>query len=135
MNELKKIVTTNDLPLLSLPKMFEIRWTSFSHILVNNSLLSWNALMLYFGRAEFPMKKGHLRFLSNVENLKTTTFIVDLLQIYSRHHKKTQNNNLTVISLVHSIEAIDIGLNSRKCTCYKEHLWELPMKFWRNQRV
>lgn len=48
MNELKQIAATKTLQLLSLPKLFEIRWTEYTFTGVNNILFSWQALVAYF---------------------------------------------------------------------------------------
>lgn len=42
MGELRKIATEKNLKLLSIPKLFTIRWTEYSFKILYNLLLSWN---------------------------------------------------------------------------------------------
>lgn len=110
-NALKQIATENNLHVTRLPKLFTIRWTEFSFSILNNFLRSWNVLMIYFdsGKETDAVDLGYFRYLSNIENLRIT-FLCDLLQIYSRYHKKTQDDNLTIFSLVQSIRSLENAL-------------------------
>lgn len=101
-NAIKEITKEKKLNILTLPKLFEIRWTEFSSTLINNLLQSWEVLMHYFdtNKATSAIEMGYFKFLSKIENLKVMTFLADLLHIYSRHHKKTQDNALTIVSLI-----------------------------------
>lgn len=55
---------------------------------------------------------GYYKFLSKLENLKVITFLADLLQIYSRHHKKTQDKRLTIVSLSQSNRSLQSALTN-----------------------
>lgn len=112
MSALKKIAAENNLPMLTLPKLFEIRWTEFSHTIINNLLRSWYVLMLYFdvNKETNATDMGYFRFLSKIENLRVITFIADLLQIYSRYQKKSQDDKLTINSLVQNIRSLQNAL-------------------------
>ena len=46
--ELKNIAEFNNLMVCSFPKIFEIRWSEFTHLLVESILKSWNAIIMYF---------------------------------------------------------------------------------------
>ena len=46
--ELINISEYNNLIVCSFPKIFKIRWSEFTHQLVENILKAWNALILYF---------------------------------------------------------------------------------------
>lgn len=60
---------------------------------------------------------GYFRFLSKLENLKVITFLADLLQIYSRYHKKTQDEHLTIASLTQSNRSLRNALNDLREKC------------------
>lgn len=107
---LMKTATENNLPVLMLPKLFTIRWTEFSHTIINNLLRSWHVLMIYFdaNKEADATEMGYFRFLSKIENLRI--IIADLLQIYSRHHKKTQDDKLTINNLVQNIRSLQNAL-------------------------
>lgn len=111
-NELKKIAAERSLSVLSLPKLFTIRWTEFSFTLINNLLRSWHLLMIYFdaNKESNAIEMGFFKFLSKIENLKVLTFLADLLQVFSRHHKKTQDDKLTIVSLVQSNRSLHNAL-------------------------
>lgn len=50
--ELKKIASDQNLRLLMKPKIFEVRWHQFTFTLLQNVLVSWNALVIYFKKNE-----------------------------------------------------------------------------------
>lgn len=102
--------------LLALPKLYDIRWTEFSHTIVHNLLRSWRALMHYFdaNKDTNATEMGFFTFLSQLKNLRLIAFIADLLQIFSRYHKKTQDNKLTMISLVQHIRSLKNALTDLK---------------------
>lgn len=95
--QLKKIALEGKLDLLSLLKK-----------LVFNILRSWQTLMTYFKENEDndSEAKGFFIFLSKVENLRFIAFLAYLLQIFSRYHKKFQDDRLTIISLIQSIHTL-----------------------------
>lgn len=111
---LKKIATENKLTLLSLPKLFEVRWTEWMFNLVQNSLRSWNALVLYFESCgdDNAQGVGFLNFLKSHENLKLLVFLCDLLHVYKRFHKNVQSANLTIVTLDQYISTLKTTLNS-----------------------
>lgn len=45
---------------------------------------------------------GYFKFLSKFENLQVMAFLTDLLQIFSRHQKRMQDDNLTILTVVKS---------------------------------
>lgn len=113
-NALKRISKEKNLRLMTLPKLFTVRWTEFSYTIINNLLLSWHVLMLYLAanKEANATESGYFKFLSKLENLKVTTFLADLLQIYSRHHKKTQDKSLTIVSLTQSNRSLRSALTN-----------------------
>lgn len=99
-----------------LPKLFTIRWTQFTFHLLTSLLRSWHALMAYFdsNKDNDCTEMVFFRFLSKIENLRIIAFLADLLQIYSRYHKKTQDNKLTLVSLIHSINSLKSAIIALK---------------------
>lgn len=57
-------------------------------------------------------QKAFIVILSKIENLSFLAFSTDLLQIFSRFHKTTQNDDLTFLSLVHGIRSLRSNLLS-----------------------
>lgn len=100
MSELKKIAETHGIKRLNLPKLFAVRWTAFTFQLVNNFLVSWHALALYFTKNQQNAQcAGFLRFITNFTNLKLITFLGDVLFLYKRFQEKLQDDRLTIILL------------------------------------
>lgn len=116
--ELQKVAAENQFELLSLPKIFDIRWTEFSHKLAENLLRSWRALVLYFTiNKKNAQCAGYLAYLLDVENLKFIAFLADVLNIFSRYHKKIQSNDLTLMSLTTHTNMLKTSLTKLKQTC------------------
>lgn len=126
---LKKIAADENLVLLSLPKMFDVRWTEWSHITVQNALRSWKALVLYFeaNKQNDAQAAGFLKFLKSHQNLKTLAFICDLLHIYQRYHKSIQSDNLTIVTLHEYISSLKEAMIDLKDNCLMGG-WEEVLK-------
>lgn len=108
--ELKKIAEDNKLKLLSIPKIFTIRWTEWTYKTILSVLKSWNAIMIYCSSADNATATGFHTYLSNLENLKLIVFLADLLQIYQRYHKHVQDDKLTIVSLGKYIKMLKLSL-------------------------
>lgn len=82
--------------------------------MLNNILRSFQLLLTYFKRCENhdAQAKGFFSFLCKVENLRFIAFLADLLQIFSRFHKMSQSDNLTILSLIHGIRSLRSNLLS-----------------------
>jgi hypothetical protein len=110
--EVKKIAMERGLKLLSIPKIFTIRWTEWTYTTIVNLLKSWNVMMIYFEKYKKNAKElGYFTFLSKMENMKLIVFLADLLQIYKRYQKLAQSDNLTIVSLANYIESLKIQIN------------------------
>lgn len=110
--ELKSIAHERGVKVLSIPKIFKIRWSEWTFSSVVNLLKSWNALMIYFDKNKKDGKVlGFLTFLSKLENMKLIVFLADILHVYKRFHKLVQSDNLTIVSLVNYIELLTVQLN------------------------
>lgn len=101
--------------MLSIPKLFDIRWSAFTYTLINNVLHSWQALVAFFKQTNNDAEaSGFLNYLTNERNLKMLAFVADILQIFQRCHKKVQSNDLTIVSLVRHLELLQKSLDSLK---------------------
>lgn len=99
-SELKNIASTNNLKLVSIPKIFEIGWSQFTFQLMRNILVSWEALVLYFdSNKENAQCAGYLDYFPNLGNLKFIAFLGDVLFSFKRFQKKLQSNQLTLIEM------------------------------------
>lgn len=97
---LKAVAKERDLELMHLPKLFEVRWTEFTFDLLNSILMSWNALTLFYKMTtEKNVPKFFYTFLTNHKKLELIAFLADLLNVYQRHQKRLQADDLTIISM------------------------------------
>lgn len=116
-SELQEVASQNGIKLYSLPKIFEIRWTQFSFTLLRNTLMSWNALVIYFQQnGENATCSGYLQYLTNIENLRLISFLADLLFSFQRFQKKLQSDKLTIISMIGYMKQMKNTLNHLKET-------------------
>lgn len=110
-NSCALIAKENDLKVCKLPKIFTIRWSEFSFTLLRNILISWKALVLYFGRySKDDDCMGYLRYLTKLENLELIAFVGDVLFSFKRFQKKIQSDRLTIISLKSHITSLTKSL-------------------------
>lgn len=101
--QLKEIASrSQDLQLLTLPKVFEVRWSQFTYSLVHAVLTSWNCIILYL--QETKENALILNFLTNFKKLQLIAFVADVLFIFQRFQKKIQADDLNMISLHKSIK-------------------------------
>ena len=63
--ELKHIVEYNDLIVCTFLQIFEIRWSEFTHQLVESILKSWNALIMHFNSTTYNEARGFSTYLCN----------------------------------------------------------------------
>lgn len=109
--ELKQIADENGLNLKHLPRLFTVRWTEFSHTLLDSYLISWHAIVLY---SEKFADNSFMRFLTNYKLLKVIAFLADLLIVYSRFQMKLQSDNLHIVSMHHVLIATTEELRQLK---------------------
>lgn len=116
-SELKQTAKNRGLRLLHLPKIFTIRWTEFSFKLLNNVLLSWQVLVIYFqNNIEDAQCAGFLKYLTSLKTMKMLAFLADLLFTFERFQKKLQSDRLTLIDMKSHVDSIKKGLNEMKTT-------------------
>lgn len=109
LDELKSIAKERELTLLSIPKLFEIRWTEWTYTCARSILRSWHALVIYFEKHKNEgIAFGFFKFLTNYDKLKQMVFLADVLQIYQHYHKNIQSDNLTIMTLRMHITAVNI---------------------------
>lgn len=105
--ELKKIASDHSLRVLSIPKIFEIRWSQFTFTLLRNVLVSWKALVFYFQKNETNAQcAGYLDYLTKLDNVKLIAFLTDALFVFKRFHKKLQSDQLTLIEMKKFVRTI-----------------------------
>lgn len=116
-SELKKIASDNELKLLAIPKIFEIRWSQFTLTIVRNVLVSWKALVLYFqANTNNAQCIAYLNYLTNLENMKLLAFLGGTLFCYQRFQKKLQSNQLTLIDMKRYVTAMVKSLKDMETT-------------------
>ena len=125
--ELNNIAEYNNLIVYSFSKIFEIRWSEFTHQLVEIILKSWNILM-YFNSTTFKEARGFSMYLCNEHNLQLLCFIADVLIIFSRYQKKMQSDSTTICDIHQQLNNIEdchiyifnIAEYNDYSTCYSE---------------
>lgn len=110
--ELKEIAKERKLKLMSIPKIFKIRWTEWTYTTIVNLLKSWNALMVYLKENQHDATaRGYFTFLSTIENMQLIVLLADILQVYKRYHKLVQSDKLTIVSLAKHIGFLKSALD------------------------
>jgi hypothetical protein len=113
--DLKEMAAELELKLLTIPKLFEIRWTEWTYVCVKNILRSWHALVVYFQEyKDYALECGYFKFLTNYEKLKQIVSLADLLQIFQHFHKNLQSDSLTIVTLKMHINALKNAVNDLK---------------------
>lgn len=124
--ELKKIATENNIRLMVMPKIFEIRWSQFTFALLRSVLVSWEALVIYFQHNESQADCAvYLNYLTKLENLELIAFLADLLFAFGRLQKQLQSDELTLITMKSHIDSMLRSLTSMQNT-------QIPGGFERN---
>lgn len=116
-SELHKIAEDNNLKVLKLPKIIEIRWSSFTFTLLRNILISWETLNIYFESHKHDAAcTGYQRYLTNFENLQLIAFLADVLFAFQRFQMQLQSDRLTIVSLAAHIASIQKTLKGLEST-------------------
>lgn len=116
-SELHKIATENNTKVLNLPKIFEIRWSSFTFTLLRNVLFSWKALILYFKKNENnAVCAGYHRYLTSFDNMQLIGFLGDVLYRFQNFQQNLQSDSLTIVSLATHIASIQKSLKGLEST-------------------
>lgn len=111
--ELKTIACDNELKLLNIPKIFDIRWSQFTFKLVRSVVVSWKALIIYFQKHQDEAScVGYLNYLTKLDNLKLFASLADVLFAYHRFQKKLQPDRPTLIEMRSHITNIVKALDS-----------------------
>ena len=80
--ELRDVAKANGFQLLELPRLFEVRWSEFNSSLLVSMLVSWRALVTYFGMMDDSASQGYYAYLTKLENFKLLVFVADLLFVF-----------------------------------------------------
>ena len=80
--ELRDVAKANGFQLLELPRLFEVRWSEFNSSLLVSMLVSWRALVTYFGMMDDSALQGYYAYLTKLENFKLLVFVADLLFVF-----------------------------------------------------
>ena len=97
--ELRDIAKSDSLQLRDLPKLFEVRWSEFNSSLLESVLLSWRALVNYFKTGTDQSSQGYYEFLTAIQNVQLLAFLGDLLFVFTRYHKKMQDDKFNLTDL------------------------------------
>ena len=108
MHRVNKYCIDNNLIVCSFPKIFEIRWSEFTHQLVESILKSWNALIMYFNSTTLNEARICSTYLYNEHNLHLLCFMADVLIILSRYKKKMQSDSTTLCDINQQLNNIKV---------------------------
>lgn len=114
--ELKEIAQQHGLRILSMPKLFTVRWTEFTYNLIRAILTSWHATVLFLekNKRTCASSNGFYKYLANLNFLKMVAFLGDVLRLFKRMQKKMQGDSLTLIKMSQDIAATKLSLESLK---------------------
>lgn len=112
--ELNEIASNIGLKLMSMPKIFEIRWTQFTFRLVRAVSTNWRAIVVYFERNEDASAQGYFKFLTTTKNLEKMAYLGDVLFIFQRLQKKLQSNSLTLLKMSADVKSAIVSLENMK---------------------
>lgn len=90
-NELKEIADDNGV--LSMPKLFTIRWTEYTFNLIRAILTSWNAIVLLLNKKnehKCVKSNGFHKYLANLNFLRLVAFLGDVLRLFKRLQKNAK---------------------------------------------
>lgn len=114
--ELKEIAKQHNLKVLSMPKLFTIRWTEHTYDLIRAVMTSWNAVVLFLEKDKetCPKSSGFFKYVSNLNFLKMVAFLGDVLRIFKRMQKKLQSDSLTLMKMSFDISVAKSTLETLK---------------------
>lgn len=110
--ELRKIAEDKNLTLVKLPETYEVRWTQFTHQLINAILKSWHALVVFFQQSIEAESRGFLNFLIDKDNLELLSFLADVLEIFSQGQKNIQKDSNSLIDMIRYVKSMNEQLQS-----------------------
>ena len=96
---LRDIAKSDSLQLRELPKLFEVRWSEFNSSQLESVLVSWRALVNYFKTGTDQSSQGYYKHLTAIQGVQLLAFLGDLLFVFSRYHKKMQDDNFNLTDL------------------------------------
>lgn len=104
-HELRQIGEELGVKVLSMPKLFTVRWTEFTYNLLRSILTSWRAIVTFLAKNErtCAKSKGFLQHLTSLKFLKMVAFLADVLAVFKRMQKKLQSDALTLMKMSHDI--------------------------------
>lgn len=95
---LRKLKDDN-IKLMALPTMYEVRWCEYTHQLFDTMLSSWECVVRYFEEVSDPVGKPLGNRLLRYEHLKMMAFITDLLLVFKILQQRLQSDSLKPISM------------------------------------
>ena len=96
--ELRDIAKSDSLQLRELPKLFEC-WSEFNSSLLESVLVSWRALVNYFKTGTDQSSQGYYKYPTAIQNVQLLAFLGDLLFVFTRYHKKIQDDKFNLTDL------------------------------------
>ena len=104
--EVTKLATEKGFSYVHMPAVYEVRWTEFSYSLVNAVLVSWAALVSYFGNSTDTAAKGHLDILVCEATLHLLAFLADILLVFSRFQQRLQCDTTTIVDMQQAVRSV-----------------------------
>jgi len=89
--------SAENLKVMALPALFEVRWTEFLYNLLNAVLVSWHALVLHKQASSDKEARGFLSFLLDHDKLLLLCFLADILAVFSRYERQMQSNDVPIL--------------------------------------
>ena len=91
-----EIAKNENTAVLAFPSVFEIRWAEFTSSLIETTLVSRKALVMYLKDKEGVKEKNSFNFLTSHSHQDLLSYLTDVITIFSRFQRKLQSDSITL---------------------------------------
>jgi hypothetical protein len=104
-HELFETAKSENFPVFSMPKYFEVRWKEFTHALCHAVIASWRAIVTYLRRCEDKDVAGFSKKWTEYSRLQLLSLVTDIPFLFASFQKTMQSDsiNLSEVGLVDSV--------------------------------
>ena len=111
---LNEIAKNENTAVLAFPSVFEIRWAEFTSSLIETTLVSWKALVMYLKDKEGFKEKGFFNFLTCHSHLDLLSYLADVITIFARFQRKLQPDSKTSLDMDDHVKTVKDQLKKLK---------------------
>ena len=111
---LYEIAINENSVVLAFPSVFEIHWAEFTSSLIETTLVSWKALVMYLKDKEGVKEKGFFNFLTSHLHLDPLSYLADVITIISLFQRKLQSDSITLLDMGDHVNTVKDQLKKLK---------------------